>query len=127
MNLKPSAITMMAGGVLLFVSTFIDWVGGGPYGANGLETDAFGLLGIIVLLVGLAVAGLTAATTFGNVKLPEDIMGFTMDQVVMELGIIAFVPTFALQFASNSKFGLTLAWLSAAAIVVGSVLKQKGN
>ncbi len=127
MNLKPSAITMMAGGVLLFISTFIDWAGSGPFGVNGLETDKFGLLGIIVLLVGLAVAGLTAATTFGNVKLPGDIMGFTMDQVVMELGIIAFVPTFALQFASNSKFGLTLAWLSAAAIVVGSVLKQKGN
>lgn len=127
MNLKPSAITMLAGGVLLAISTFIDWAGSGSFGVNGLETDAFGLLGIFVLLIGIAVAGITAAVNFGNVQLPEKVMGFTMDQVMMELGVIAFVPTFAMQFASGTKFGITLAWLSSAAIVVGGVLKEKGN
>ncbi len=124
MNLKPSAITMMAGGGILAISTLLDW----RFNSSGLNTDYWGLYGVFVLLIGLGVAGVVAARTFGNVSLPDDILGFTLDQTIVVLAFAAFLPTFGMQLGGNgAKIGLTLAWLASAAIVVGSVLKQKGN
>ncbi|MCB0992080.1 MAG: hypothetical protein R2770_10465 [Acidimicrobiales bacterium] len=124
MNLKPSAITMLAGGALLAISTFIDWRGI----SNALDTDFWGLFGIFVLLIGIAVAGVTAARNFGNVQLPDKILGYTIDQLMTMLALAVFLPTFGMQLGGQSvEFGLTLAWLSSAAIIVGGVLKEKGN
>ncbi len=125
MNLKPSAMCLLGGGALLFIASFLKWAGNSFVSVNGLDTDVNGMLGIFTLLIGLAVAGITAATTFGEVKLPEQVLGFTIDQIVMKLGFAAFLITFGLQFRSSAAFGITLAWIASAAIVVGSVLKQR--
>ena len=124
MNLKPSAMCLLGGGALLFIASFLKWANS-FVSVNGLDTDFNGMLGIFTLLIGLAVAGITAATTFGEVKLPEQVLGFTIDQIVMKLGFAAFLITFGLQFRSSAAFGITLAWIASAAIVAGSVLKQR--
>jgi len=124
-NVKPSAMLMLGGGVVLFFSTFLDWVSARGFGASGIDTDVAGLQGIFVLLIGLTVAGITAATTFGDVKLPDEILGFTMDQMLTKLAFAAFLITFGLVFRSNAGIGLWLGVIASIVILVGGFLKQK--
>lgn len=132
MQIRPGAIAMLAGGVLLLISTFLDWIGALGEGINvynsGVEgaRNIYGLAGIFLLLISLAVIAVTAIRTFApQVNLPSNILGFSMNQVVLILGFAAFVYGFSLTFVSNSKFGAILAWISAAAIVVGAFLEEK--
>jgi hypothetical protein len=59
------------------------------------------------------------------VTLPTEIVGFTRNQLVMIIGFASFVYAFSLMFIPNSKFGSILAWIGAAAIVVGGFLEEK--
>ena len=126
-QLKPSTIMLLAGGAVLAISTFLDWAGAGSFGFNGWETDAYGLQGIFVFLIGAAVAGSVAAKTFGNVQLPPRIVGFTLNQLYLALGLAAFLITFGLQIAQNSKFGVTLGWIAAAVVVAGAFMESKND
>lgn len=125
MNLKPSAIAMLAGGGVLFIATFLNWRSSGPFSANGLDTDFHGLLGVFTMLIGLAVAGVVAAREFGKVTFPDAILGFTVNQMIVKLGFAAFLMTFGMQFADSAAFGVTLAWLASAAIAVGGILAMR--
>jgi hypothetical protein len=126
MQFRPGTIAILAGGVLLLISTFLDWVGFGPVGFSVFEGDRFGLAGIFLLLISLAVTASTAIATFApQVSLPEQLLGFSRNQIVLVLGFAAFVYGFSVTFAQNSEFGAILAWIAAAAIVVGAFLEEK--
>ena len=120
-NIKPGAIALLGGGILLFISTFLDW----RTGLSGISTDATGLQGLFCLIIGGGVVALVGLTTFGNASLPDHVLGFTWNQVYMGLGLAAFLISFSLQFGDATEFGLVLAWIGAAAIVVGAVLEDR--
>ena len=122
-NMKPSTIMLLAGGAVLFISSFLDW----RTNFGGLETDITGLQGIFCLLIGGAVAVLTALTAFGNVNLPDRVLGFSWNQIFLMLGFAAFLMTFALQFADFTEFGVTLAWIASAVIVAGAFMEIQGE
>jgi hypothetical protein len=113
------------GGVLLFISTLLDWRGSGPFGSAGTSTDFQGLQGILCLIIGIAVAVVAGIRAFGvNVNLPERILGFSLNQLILILGFAAFLTTFGLQFGDFVEFGVTLAWIASGAIVAGAVIER---
>lgn len=128
-DLKPSTIMLIAGGAVMLLSTFLDWVsfGSGDFeiGANAWETDGFGLQGIFVAIIGLAVGGGVAARQFGNVSMPDKILGFDHDQLHLVLGLAAFLIAFGLQFRDGAAIGVLLAWVSAAVIVAAAIMDMR--
>ncbi|MEM9466542.1 MAG: hypothetical protein AAGA90_14300 [Actinomycetota bacterium] len=120
-NLKTTQIMAMIGGAVLLLSTFLDWRG--PF--NGWETDFFGLQGIFVALIGLAVGGGVAAQAFGGVTLPDRILGLNHDQLHLTLGFAAFLITFGQQFGDSPEIGVLLGWVSAAVIIASAIMNMR--
>ena len=126
-DIKPSSIMMMGGGAVLLISTFLHWFSSGSRGVSGWNTDAAGLSGILVALIGVMVAGGVASTQFANVSLPERILGFTQSQVYCILGFSAFLITFGRQFETFSGIGILLGWISSAVIVAGAYMEMQAS
>ena len=122
-GIKPSTIMMIGGGVLLVISSFLDW--GGPF--SGWEFDFFGLHGILVAAIGAAVALGVALTTFGNVSLPDSVLGFSRNQVYLILSFAAFLIMFGLQFRSNTEVGILLGWIAAAVMTAGAYMEEQAS
>ena len=84
-DIKPSTIMLIVGGAVLAISTFLDWVsievdtgfGSVSFSENAWNTDGFGLLGIFCAVIGLVIAGGVGASQFGNVSMPDRILGFS--------------------------------------------------
>ena len=132
-NPTPGKIMLMVGGAVLVISTFLAWFKfdspfGGDVTESGLSTDgAPGLLGIWCLLIGGAVAILTALQTFAGTNLPARILGFTWNQLYLTFGVAAFLITFGRQFADNVGFGVTLGWIASAVLVVGAFMELQSE
>jgi hypothetical protein len=128
-DIKPSTIMLIAGGAVLLLSTFLDWVsfGSGDFsvGSNGWETDGFGLQGIFVAVIGLAIGGGVAASQFGSVKKPDKILGFDHNQLHLALGLSAFLITFGLQLRDGAAIGILLGWVSAAVIMAAAIMDMR--
>jgi len=128
-DIKPSTIMLIAGGAVLFISTFLAWfsVGSGSFSssASGWSTESYGLTGIFVAIIGLAVAVGAALTTFTDVEIPSDILGFTREQVYCMLGLAAFLITFGLQFGSATGIGILLGWIASAVVVAGAYIEMQ--
>ena len=130
-DIKPSTIMLIAGGAVLLLSTFLDWVsfGSGNFevGANAWETDGFGLQGIFVAIIGLAIGGGAALRQFGNVSMPDRILGLDHNQLHLALGFAAFLIAFGLQFRDGAAIGVLLAWASAAVIVAAAIMDMRSG
>ena len=130
-NIKPSTIMMIAGGGVLFISTFLAWfsVGSGGFSssASGWSTESYGLTGIFVAIIGLAVGVGAALTTFTEVEIPGNILGFTREQVYCMLGLAAFLITFGLQFGSATGIGILLGWIASAVVVAGAYMEMQAS
>lgn len=132
-DMKPSTIMLIAGGAVLLISTLLDWVsvdGGeffGDFGANAWDTDFFGLLGIVCALIGLAVAGAVAATQFGNVSMPDRLLGFTHDQVHLVLSGFALIITLGFIFRGDVGIGLLLAVIASGVMVAASIMDTRAG
>lgn len=124
-QLKPSTIMMIGGGAVLFIASFLDWRDT-PFGSN---TDFIGLQWLFTLLIGAGVAALVALSAFAKVKLPEQVLGFTLTQLYAALGLAAFLITFGQQFAEQPGVGIILGWIAAGVLTGGAVweLLQGGN
>ena len=130
-NVKPSTWMLMGGGAVLLISTFLDWVsvsaGGFSFGENAWDTDFFGLLGIFCALIGLAVGGGVALMTFGNVTMPDEILGFSHDQLHFILGVEALVITLGFIFRGDVGIGLWLGLIASAVIVAGAFMDMRAD
>jgi len=124
-DIKPSTIMLIAGGAVLLISTFLTWFNFLGVSDSAWSTRGFGLTGIMVAVIGLIVAGGTIATTFANVTLPDDIIGFTREQIYCVLGFSAFLITFGLQFSDLSSTGILLGWIASAVIVAGAYIEMQ--
>lgn len=124
-GIKPSTIMLIGGGALLFVSTLLDWFSSGAFGYNGWETRAYGLQGIFVAAIGVIVALGVALTTFGNVSLPDALVGFTRNQLYLILSFAAFLIMFGLQFATGTDIGVLLGWIAAAVMTAGAFMEEQ--
>src|SRR4051794_38642494 len=93
---KPSQWVLMASGAVMLIFSFLPFVkasfGGGSRSA--WSTDAGFPLSWWPLLFGVAIAGLVAATIFANVRLPDNVLGFTWKQIDFILAFTSFVILF---------------------------------
>lgn len=126
-DLKPGPLVALGGAVVLIISTFLPWIDVFGFTENGLSSDFFGLIGVIVLIIGIGVGVLSALTAFApQVNVPDDsLLGFTASQRILVLGVTSFLITFGLQFRSSTGVGILIGWIGAAIIVVGAVMQSR--
>jgi hypothetical protein len=117
---------MLGGGVLIFLSTFLDWLGFGPFGFNAYSGDAFGFTGILLLVLSLEIIVVTAIGSFApDVSLPDELLGFTMNELTLLAGFAAFVWGFSITFLEGNQEGTLLCALGGIAVVAGAIIEQK--
>ena len=126
-DIKPSTIMLIAGGAVMLLGTFLDWVSVGSFGENGWSTDFFGFHGIFVAVIGALIGGGVAAQQFGNVSLPDRILGFDHNQLHFALGLVAFGITFGYITQDNIGIGLHLGWISAAVIIAAAIMDMRAG
>ena len=106
-------------------STMLDWQSSGSFGVNGWDTDFYGLHGIIVALIAADIAITTALKQFTDVNLPDQILGFTTDQLALVLGFTAFLITFGNIVLEEVAIGVHLGWIASAVIVAGAIMQLR--
>lgn len=99
-------------------------------GFNAWSGDAFAPVSTWPALIGLALAGVVAATAFGKVKLPEHLLGFTVPQAMVGLAFAGFVIMFGFLITGTdgSSFGagFWLMLLGSIALLAGTVMQLLG-
>jgi hypothetical protein len=129
-QLRPSQIAIVVGGVVVLISSFLDWMsfsfGAGSIGFSAYENALFGLTGIFLLVIAVICIAVPLLGAFASdVKLPESVAGLSRNQVLHALGIAVLVLSFSLLFRSDSaKIGTILALLGSIAIVAGSHMEE---
>ncbi|MEM7287326.1 MAG: hypothetical protein AAF480_13320 [Actinomycetota bacterium] len=128
MQLRPGQITALVGGVLILISTFLDWFGFGPIGFSVYEGDLFGFTGIILLLLSLDIIVTTALRAFApQVNLPKQLLGFSLDELTLAAGFAAFIYGLSISTVDGSQGGTLLAALGGLAVVVGAFLELRSG
>lgn len=121
---NPGPLLLLGGGVVIALGTILDW---GP-STSGLNVDFNGLFGIIALLIGIGLAVVGGIKAFSpSTALPDDIVGFSMDQVAFVEGLTVFIGAFSMAFEDGVKFGAHLTWIGAAVAIAGSVLSMRSS
>lgn len=131
-TLKPSQIAMLAGGAVTLLFSFFAFISVDGFGDDvtfsAWSTDAnLFPLATWPALFGLVIAGATAAALFGNVKLPDNILGFSWAQWTFILSFASMVIMVGWLFANENKgFGYWLMLLGTLAYTAGSVMELLG-
>ena len=119
-RLSYGAVAAGAGGLVLILSLFLDWVGAGSFGQNAF--DLFSIVDLFLLVVGILAVAFAVVEAMGTqVNLPVD-----RARTLTILGIIAtsIVWTFLLE-GDHQKIGLVLAAIASVAILVGGILAER--
>lgn len=130
-QLRTGQIAGLIGSALLLVSCFVDWVSFRSFGLGVFDGDAFGFTGVFVLLIALALVAVAVVRAFvPQVTLPAEILGFTLDQLVMALAFAVFIyglsVTFLGQDGTNlGSTGAYLAWMGGAVVIAGVIFDQR--
>ncbi|WP_322762396.1 hypothetical protein [Frankia sp. Cr2] len=134
-------VGIMGAGVVVFVSSFLPWYGAsfGGYHASISGWNS-GFIAWFPILLCLAVAGVVAAATFGNVRLPTGgpvgpslalVLGGGVAVLLILLRWITLPDAgsslFAAQIKSGAKVGLFLGLIGAAAMTGFAVLRLLGS
>ncbi len=135
---KPSEIILMASGAVMFLFSFFAFFSGGRSSANAWSGDAGTLfMATWPALFGLIVGAGVAVTVFAEVKLPEQILTFSIKQVYFILAFTSFVimfgyllgggfPDFGLAGGPSKGFGQILMLLGSVGLLAGSVMELLG-
>jgi len=118
----PSELTIMIAGAVMLVASFLDFAG---------KTSAWGefLFPIATLLplYGVIMALQIALTKFANVSLPDNIAGFTWEQVHLVFGLFAgfMAIGWLVTDISDKGIGFWLEVLGGIALAVCAVMMQR--
>jgi hypothetical protein len=118
----PGEITIMAGGAVMLIASFLDFAGKTSAWGSGLFPIA-----TLIALYGIVMAAQIALTKFANVSLPDRVAGFTWEQVHLLLAVFALLMSIGWIISGiNSKgIGLWLLFLGSIALVAGAVMLQR--
>jgi Protein of unknown function (DUF2510) len=119
-RLSLGAVCAGAGGIVLALSLFLDWISASGFGQSGWELFKF--IDIVLFAIGLAAAGFAALEMTGRqVNLP-----FSRVKGLQVIGLIAttITVTFLIE-GSNQGIGLILGTLAAIAIFAGGIIAER--
>ena len=123
-NLRPGQIAVLIGGVLVFVSTFMDWVGGSRQGWNVYDSDT----GILLLLLALDLIATAAIRSFApQVKLPDQILGFNLNELALMAGFAAMVWGLSIATTDGSEGGAVLGFLGGLVATIGAIVETRAD
>jgi hypothetical protein len=117
----PGEWLMMGGGAVALLFSFFEFAG---------DTSAWGefafpivtLIPLYAFVVGL----LVVLVRYANVNLPNQILGFTLDQIYVALGFFAtLMALFWLVAAEDTGIGAIFMLLGSAAVLAGAVMFQR--
>jgi hypothetical protein len=117
-----SELIIMIAGAVMLVASFLDFVGDTNAWASGNLPIA-----TLLPLYGVVMATQIGLTKFASVKLPDQIAGFTWEQVHLVLGILAGLMAvgWLLTDTGDKQIGLWLEILGGIALAVGAVMMQR--
>ena len=124
-NLRPGAIAMLVGGLVLLIAIFLEW---SDFGGGNLW-DVSALWGLFALVAAVMAMAIPAIDTWApQVNLPDEVLGFSMLQWAMIDALFALVISVSLLFSDFfSSTGTILALLASIAILVGGFLESKAH
>jgi hypothetical protein len=120
----PGELVIIVAGAIMLVASFLDFGG---------DTSGWGSgwfpLATLLPIYGVVMAVLVALVRFAQVELPDEIAGWTLDQVLMVVGLLAGLMAVAwlLTDVGDKGIGLWVQILGGIALAVGSVMMQRAR
>lgn len=133
---RPHQIITIVSGLVMFIFSFFAWYKVSRPGfsrSTNAWSKGFVPLATFVPVFGLLAAGVMAAAAFGNVRLPEPVIGFTWRQIHFILAFTALVIAVGFLLVdtggADKSFGLWLCLIGSIGLMVGAVmaLLEGGN
>ena len=124
----PGKLTQIIGAFVVLLFSFLPWYSGFGYSVSAWGSGLFPMASwapIFAIVVGFVVA----ARTFKFVNLPEKVLDFTMDQLVLVLSVFPLLITLSYlitEHGGSVGFGLILCLLGAIAMVAGFFMDKAG-
>ena len=122
----PGEITVMAGGAVALIASFLDFIGAGDDGASSWSSRAFFPLGWLIALFAVLVAVQVALARFANLKTEPRFAGLTWLQIDLLFAFFAVVLVVAWLivdlFGADRKIGYWGMAIGAIAVFVGTIL-----
>lgn len=117
-----SELIIMIAGAVMLVASFLDFrFDTSSWGSGNLP------IATLLPLYGVVMAVQIGLTKFAGVKLPDQVAGFTWEQVHLVLGILAGLMAvgWLLTDTGDKQIGLWLEMLGGIALAVGGVMMQR--
>ena len=118
----PAELTILIAGAVMLVGSFFDFAG---------HTNAWGTylfpLATLLPLYGMLMALQIGLTTFANITLPHDVLGFTWVQAQLVLGLLAGLMAIGwiISDIASKGIGYWLEVLGGIAIAAGAVALRR--
>jgi hypothetical protein len=137
-KLSPANIVILAAGVVMLIGSFLDFYTISGFGGKASSNawgggNGFGIFGIatVVVLCGVVMASQVGLTSFAaNVRVPDEVLGLSWDQIHLALGFQAAVMMLAFLIRSKGPLsfgiGFWLMLLAGLALLVGAVMRVTG-
>lgn len=128
-DVSPGKLTIIIGGLLVFLCSFLPWISAGSYSVSAWGS---GLLPVATWapIFALAAAALIAIPAFSQVKLPEKVLDFTINQLVLVLIVFSFMIVFGYSVTDKGGasvgVGVVICLLGAIAQLVGFFMDRAG-
>src|SRR5688572_13977195 len=122
----PGEITVLAGGAVALIASFLDFIGGDGYGSSSWSSNALFPLGWLIALFSVLVAVQVALARFANVRTEPKFAGLTWLQVDLFFAFFAVVLVVAWLIVdlggADRKIGYWAMAIGAIAVFVGAIL-----
>jgi len=122
----PGEITVMAGGAVALICSFLDFIGGDGYGSNSWSSNALFPLGWLIALFSVLVAVQVALARFVNLRTEPRFAGLTWMQIDLLFAFFAVVLVIAWLIvdigSADRKIGYWGMAIGAIAVFVGTIL-----
>ncbi len=136
-KLSPANIVILAAGVVMLIGSFLSFYSLSSFGEtvsfNAWSDSGFGIFGIatVAVLCGVVMAAQVGITTFANgVRVPDQVLGLSWDQIHLALGFQAALMMLAFLVRSKGPYGFGLGFwfmlLAGIALLVGAIMRVTG-
>jgi hypothetical protein len=133
-KLSPANIVILAGGAVMLIGSFLTfyslasfnysaWSGGSNIGVFGIAT--------VVVVCGIVMGAQVAIAAFAEgVKVPDQVLGLTWDQIHLALGFQAALMMLAFLIRSKGPYGFGIGFwfmlLAGIALLAGAIMRVVG-